>query len=172
MQRKTLVAAMVVIAGIAAGVAVLRPVGEGDGRTREPQSVGEIALDYLGQDPTMRLSSFGGRPVVVNYFATWCLFCVAEMPEFERVHASLGGRVAFVGIALEDSAEGARRLVEKTGVTYAVAQDPDGRSFTRLGGRGMPTTLFVDARGRIIERFTGPLSEDALRSRITKHFGV
>lgn len=170
MKRRIVTLALVVLAG--AAVSVLRPKPSRDAGVRTAGSITAISLDSLGAKGKVHFSSFAGRPLVVNYFATWCVFCIAEMPAFERVHASFGDRVAFVGIALEDTPEGARRLVEKTGVTYTVAQDPDGGSFTRIGGRGMPTTVFIDARGTVVERFTGPLSEDALRSRISRHFGL
>lgn len=135
-------------------------------------SVADLRLSALGAGGTVALASFAGRPLVVNTFASWCLFCIAEMPAFQRVYENVRGRVEFLGVAIQDDPAAALRLVERTGVRYRLAADPDGTGFEALGGIGMPTTLFVDRRGRVLERFTGPMSEDALRSRVRKHFAV
>lgn len=113
--------------------------------------------------------SFGnyrGRPLVVNFFASWCAPCLAEMPGFERVHQDLDGRVAFLGLNLQDRPEDGRWVVEKTGITYDVGRDPNGELFRALQGRAMPTSAFVDAEGHIVDVHSGDLTAGALRARI------
>jgi thiol-disulfide isomerase/thioredoxin len=94
------------------------------------------------------------------------------MPAFERVHRSLAGQVAFVGMANRDAPEDALATVETTGVTYPTFDDPDASALTYFGGLTMPTTVFIDATGEVVDVNSGPLTEDELRARITDLFGV
>jgi thiol-disulfide isomerase/thioredoxin len=131
--------------------------------------------DFEGQD--FSLQDFEGRPVVMNFWASWCPFCVAEMPGFEKVHRSVGDEVAFLGIDPCESCQGgsreaAERLARETGVTYRLAEDPNGSVFVAFGGSSMPTTVFIDADGRVVERVGGMLSESQLRDFIGRLFGV
>ncbi len=113
-------------------------------------------------------ADYRGRPLVVNFFASWCAPCVAEMPDFEAVHQELGGQVAFLGINLRDQVDDASRLVDTTGITYDVGRDPTGDLATALGVVNMPSTFFVSADGRVVEAHPGALSADDLRARIQK----
>ena len=113
------------------------------------------------------LADYRGRPVVVNFWASWCPPCVAEMPDFEAVHRQLGDRVAFVGVNLTDEPSAADALARRTGVTYDLARDADGRLFEAMGGFSMPTTFFVSAEGRIVDQHSGQLA----RSRLERLIG-
>lgn len=135
-------------------------------------TVDGIELQAFDGDGTVSLASYGGRPLVVNYWASWCTFCIEEMPDFQSVYREVSEDVSFLGIDLQDSPDLARRLAVSTGVTYDLAADPDATSFNAVGAVGMPTTLFVDDSGRILERFTGPMDAEALRSKIDEHFSV
>lgn len=115
---------------------------------------------------TASLEDYRGRPLVVNFYASWCAPCLAELPGFERVHQDLRDEVAFLGVNLQDSVATGRELAERTGITYDLARDPDGTLFTRLGGTAMPTTAFIDARGALVEVHSGELSADELADRI------
>ncbi len=120
----------------------------------------------------LSLSEYLGTPVVLNFWASWCPFCIAEMPDFERVNQDAGETVAFVGVNLQDDPAAATRLVGETGVTYRLARDPQGVVYQAFGGIGMPTTVFIDAEGRVREVITGQMSESQLRSKIAEHFSV
>ncbi|MGQ0830891.1 MAG: TlpA family protein disulfide reductase [Microthrixaceae bacterium] len=118
------------------------------------------------------LSSLRGTPVLVNFFASTCVPCIAEMPALEKVHQSLGDRVTFLGLALQDRPEDALALVKRTGVTYRTAQDKDASAITALGGTVLPTTVLLDADGTIVKRHSGKLTEAALRKLIADAFGI
>ncbi|MCP5026493.1 MAG: TlpA family protein disulfide reductase [Actinomycetia bacterium] len=120
---------------------------------------------------TATFADFAGKPLVVNFFASWCSPCRAEMPHFQTVHEDLGDEVTFLGLASGDRVEDARALVEETGVTFTVASDP-GEFLIHFGGIAMPTTALVSADGVIVDMFTGPLDEERLRDRIAEHLGV
>ena len=107
---------------------------------------------------------------MVNFFGSWCAPCTTEMPAFERVHEAYGDRVAFLGLAVNDTVEDALGIVEQTGVTWDLGRDPRGVLVEELGGIGMPTTVLVDGRGRLLEAHTGELSARELTELIEEHF--
>lgn len=116
---------------------------------------------------TVALSDFQGTPVVLNFWASWCPACVAEMPDFEQVHKALGGEVTFIGLDTQDiSREAALALAAETGVTYQLADDPDGAIYAEFGGLAMPTTVFIDAQGRIADVHAGALFAEDLSELI------
>lgn len=112
---------------------------------------------------TASLADYQGRPLVANFWASWCPSCVAEMSAaFKPVQEQLGDQVAFLGLNLQDERDRALELVEETGVLFDLAEDPIGDLYIELGGIGMPFTVFIDADGNIIEKHNGPLSEQQL----------
>jgi peroxiredoxin len=94
------------------------------------------------------------------------------MPEFEEVHQALRGKVAFLGINTQDTPDAAARIVERTGVTYDLARDPDAELFAAFRVFGMPSTYFVSARGEILDSNTGALTKEALEAKISELFGL
>jgi peroxiredoxin len=120
----------------------------------------------------VRLTDLRGRPVVLNFWASWCPPCLAEMPEFQRVHRRLGDRVAFLGVNQRDQLQAAEQLARSSGVTYPLAVDSTGRAFDAFGGLGMPTTVLIGADGTVADIFAGQLDETLLRERIRRALGV
>jgi thiol-disulfide isomerase/thioredoxin len=138
-----------------------------------PGSVAEVRLGALdgGADHTLG-ELIGTKPVVLNFFASWCAPCLTEMPGFEAVHQSLGDQVTMVGMAYDDQPEDALDTVERTGVTYPTYSDLDGTAITYFGGLAMPTTVFIDASGEVKDVVSRPLGEDELRDKISDLLGV
>lgn len=166
------VVALFTSAGSDGGDAAQRTAGRGSSEASSLGTVDGIMLEGFGSDEAIDLGSFEGRPLVVNYFASWCLFCVEEMPDFQSVYEEVQDDVAFLGVNIQDDLGHAKQLVKITGVRYALATDPSGDIFQKLESRSMPTTVFVNAKGAIVERFSGPLTAADLRERIRSHFGV
>lgn len=126
-----------------------------------------LAVPYVGFDgAASSLEAFAGKPMVVNFFASWCVPCLAELPGFEAVHRQLGDSVTFVGLNLQDSVDAGAAVVAQTGISYNVARDPEGAVFTAFDGRAMPTTVFIDADGEVVELWSGELSAGELEDRI------
>lgn len=139
--------------------------------TPSEASVPEFELTTLDGEP-FQLTSIVGTPTVMNFFATWCAPCRAELPEFEEVSQDVAADVAFLGVnTRETDVDGALALLDETGVTFPVVLGDDGDLFEIIGGLGMPTTAFVDADGTIVEVHTGALDDDALRAKIAANFG-
>jgi cytochrome c biogenesis protein CcmG, thiol:disulfide interchange protein DsbE len=151
----------------AAAMAVLVLVVAAFGPVSEPAtdtaaSAIDVPFEYV--DGTVgNLSDFAGTPVVVNFWASWCPACVAEMPDFEEVHAALGDEVVFLGLNMQETdPAAAERLVAATGVSYQLGVDPDGSIFNRFGGIAMPTTVFIGADGAVVTTHSGVIFADDL----------
>lgn len=91
----------------------------------------------------------GGRPAVVNLFASWCPPCKRELPLFVAAFDEYGDDVAFIGVDTEDSPTEALEMLERYGVEYPVVYDPEAKIRTALGRSGLPVTVFVTAEGEI-----------------------
>ncbi len=126
------------------------------------------------RDPEVEVSTtdWVGTPTVVNFWATWCAFCIEEMPALQSASQQLEGRVRFVGIDRQDPRDEALAFLDETGVTYDQVASPSGEYYTTIGARGMPTTLFVDADGVVQFRHTGPLTESEVLELVAEHLGV
>ena len=136
-------------------------------------SDGALDVGYDTPDgATTTLAAYAGRPLVVNFFASFCTPCITEMPEFEGVHQDLRDEVTFVGIAVQDRPDDAADIIERTGVTYDTGLDPDGRVFQAIGGVALPTTAVIRADGTIADVRTGAVSEGTLRDLIRDELGV
>ena len=130
---------------------------------------GEVAPDDefpLLDGGLATFADYAGAPVVVNFFASWCEPCKAELPDFAAVNAELGDEVTFIGVNVRDGEDDARRLLEETGVGFVIARDPSGSLAEAFGVVNMPSTFFLDAEGRIVSSRPGTLSADELRAEI------
>ena len=124
------------------------------------------------RDPrkTVSLTTFANRPLVLNFWASWCAPCRKEMPALEATARSLGAKVAFVGIDTNDARNSALAFVAKTGVRYPVAFDPHASVADTYGVYGLPTTFFISANGDVVGRQVGGLTETRLRQLIGQTF--
>ena len=136
---------------------------------QQNENVHQITFNTLADNPAA-LSAYAGCPLVINFFASWCVPCVTEMPEFEQFWNQYGEQVAVIGLAVEQ-AEPAREIVAETGVTYLVGLD-ENDLFIELGGLGMPTTVFVSAEGVRLNSHSGILTFDDLVERANEHFDL
>jgi thiol-disulfide isomerase/thioredoxin len=139
------------------------PAAPDDGVSLEGDDIGDYTLAGLGPDADpVDLPSLRGRPVVVNFFASTCGPCVREMPALESANQTLDGEVTFVGVAVADRVDDALALVDRTGVTNALAADPTGEVFATSGATLLPATMLLDGEGEVFRRFTGEIGEDDL----------
>ena len=132
-----------------------------------PQADSVVGLTFTTFDgSTETFDDRIGTPMVVNFFAEWCVNCITEMPEFQAVSQEFLGDVDFLGISIDKGSAEALALVEATGVTYDVGWDPSEELYAHFQGLSMPTTAFVDATGLITRVWSGVLDADALREKI------
>jgi len=166
---------------IVSGLLLLGACGGSDGRTASgggltvggldtEETVPDDRVDQLAfVDFDGRAGTFGefvGKPMVVNFWASWCAPCIKEMPDFETVHQELGDQVTFIGVNVVDQVADAQRMVENTGVTYTLVRDPKRALLAWFGGTQMPTTAFVDRTGKVVAVRTKALGPDELRAEI------
>jgi thiol-disulfide isomerase/thioredoxin len=97
-----------------------------------------------------QLRALRGHPVVVNMWASWCDPCQFELPFLQREAVRLGARVAFLGINFNDNREAAQQMAARYPMPYPSFEDPRGNVSHRFHFKGLPTTAFYDARGRLV----------------------
>jgi thiol-disulfide isomerase/thioredoxin len=126
----------------------------------------EISLVSTGGEP-LSLSDFKGKPVVINFWATWCAPCRAETPDLQEVHRELGDEMVIFGVNVTQQDQGdIEAFLQEFGVTYPVGLDVDGEAFRAYSVLGLPTTVFVDRNGIINEVFTGPVTKAYVASKL------
>jgi cytochrome c biogenesis protein CcmG, thiol:disulfide interchange protein DsbE len=157
---------MTLLAGLALVLAACS--GDDDGEVADGPPVPDREFETFEGEVTS-LPQMAGEPIVVNFWASWCAPCIAEMPDFETVHQDLQGQVRFLGLNTQDDRASADDLVEQTGVTYDLALDTDGDLFRDFEVFAMPSTYFVNEDGIIVHRHSGLATEDQLRDLIDEH---
>jgi peroxiredoxin len=118
----------------------------------------------------IRLSDLRGRPVIVNFWASWCPPCREEMPALERVYQAYqdqGALVLGVNSTVQDDRQKALDFAAEQGLTFPILFDSTGEVTQQYGVRALPTTYFIDAQGIIQEVIAGgPMAEALLRIRM------
>jgi cytochrome c biogenesis protein CcmG/thiol:disulfide interchange protein DsbE len=155
---------------VVVGAVLLVGSGSGNGSkgAREAPAFRFSRLD--APERTVSLSDYRGRPVVVNFWASWCVPCQKEMPAFQAAAADLEGRVAFVGVNEQDFRDSALALQTKTGVRYPSGFDSAGKMMQAYGLRGLPATAFISSDGALLELHTGQIDGPDLRATISRLF--
>jgi len=128
-----------------------------------------LALATLDEQPVV-LNSYTGRPVVLNLWASWCPPCRREMPVFEQAQVQYPD-IAFVMVNQGESAQQARAFLESQGLQLKdVLLDPASQTMQAVASRGLPTTLFFDEHGRLVDTHLGELSMASLKNTVLRRF--
>jgi cytochrome c biogenesis protein CcmG, thiol:disulfide interchange protein DsbE len=165
--RAQLIALTAVLAGITV-IVVLGFTGAGRGSPQHapPAPAKDFSLGTLGH-PGQRisLSSLAGRPVIVNFFASWCAPCQKETPLLARFYRARHASVTVIGIDVNDQTSPALAFVRKSGVTYpVVTAAASNATLIAYNLPGLPATYFLDARHRIVKRVYGAVTPTELTS--------
>jgi cytochrome c biogenesis protein CcmG, thiol:disulfide interchange protein DsbE len=151
-------------------VAVFVVGGIGLFRARPQAELGrpapEITLPALDGGGNIRLAGLRGKPVVVNFWASWCEPCKEEAPEFRSAAREFGDDVHFLGITMLDANTAARGFVERYEIPYPSALDARGVVAKRYGVTGVPETAFIDADGKLVGRYIGAFTGDQLSDAV------
>ncbi|MFP3853066.1 MAG: TlpA disulfide reductase family protein [Anaerolineales bacterium] len=128
-----------------------------------------ISLEQL-EGGELDLASLRGKVVIVNYWATWCPPCRAEMPALERTyqaHKSEGLEILAVNATNQDSIMAVEQFVSEYGLSFPILLDEDGSVGARYQTRALPSTYFIDKQG-VIQKVIigGPMSETTLRTTV------
>ncbi|MGE5618840.1 MAG: TlpA family protein disulfide reductase [Sphingomonadaceae bacterium] len=134
--------------------------------------VGNLAPDFSlkGLDgQTVRLSELRGKPVLVNFWATWCPPCRQEMPDLEKVYQRYRDEgVVFLGVNKEEDAETVRKFVEQNRYSWTFLLDSDGKVGNSYWVSGIPTSYFVDREGIVRDIHIGILNVSLLEAKLGK----
>ena len=134
----------------------------------EPPKVEAPDFTAVDADGTeVKLSDYVGKPIVLNFWASWCSPCKSEMPEFNAAWEELDGEVQFLMVNMTDGAretvESAREYVEGEGFTFPVLFDTKSEAAIAYSAYSLPTTYFIDAEGYVTARAVGAIDGETLQ---------
>ena len=169
MNRTVLIIGLVIAAALV-GVLFL-------GLGKDPQAIASpligrpapaFALREVGTGNTVDLTALRGRPVVLNFWATWCGPCWEEHPVLVANARNLQPDVQFVGVVFQDTEEKILGFLNQRGSSYPTLVDEKGKTAIAYGIGGVPETFFLDRNGTIVAKFVGPMSSDDIRANLAK----
>jgi len=138
--------------------------------TPETQEASNLAPDFTVYDlegNAHKLSDFRGKPVLLNFWASWCGPCQMEMPDFQKFYESHGDKVNFVIVNLTDgqqeTVETASAFIEEKGYSFPVYYDTDIDAAMKYGVSAVPVSYFIDVEGNFVAWAQGALSADMLQ---------
>jgi thiol-disulfide isomerase/thioredoxin len=163
-------------AGVLAVVAAITAIGSTSGGPAQapahPQAPA-FTLPALGSSGGhISLAGFAGKPLIINFFASWCEPCQKETPLLARFYRASHGSVTLIGVDANDKASAALKFIHAAGVSYRVAFDPYPMHTTiSFGVDALPQTFFLDAQHRIVKLVRGAVTEQELRAGVAQITG-
>ena len=174
-KKKLLIGALVLVLVLGGAWLLYSRLG-GDsqqlGQESEEQEL-QLAPDFVvydAQGNAARLTDYRGKPVVLNFWASWCGPCKMEMPEFQQVYETLGDEIHFLMVNATDGSretvDTASALIGQEGYTFPVFYDTEMSASTAYGVYSLPTTYFIDAQGYAVAQARGAISAETLQKGI------
>ena len=125
-----------------------------------------FTLGRLDRGGRLQLAALKGKPVVLNFWASWCYPCNQEAKTLESASRQWSGKATLVGVDVRDATGEARTFLRHHGITYPAVHDSNDKMWPTWGLTGVPETFFVDRRGRVIAHVMGQISASDLRQGI------
>ena len=155
------------LSGIATTPQATEYTGEAVSETKSDSSLAPDFTVYDLEGNAHKLSDFLGKPVLLNFWASWCGPCQMEMPDFQKFYETYGGQVHFVIVNLTDgqqeTVESASAFIAEKGYTFPVYYDTDIDAAMKYGVSAVPVSYFIDAEGYFVAWAQGALSSDMLQ---------
>lgn len=133
--------------------------------------IGSIAPDFELEridGGTLRLSDLRGKPVLINFWATWCAPCVLEMPNIQEYYEKYPGEFEVVAVNADESLKSVVKFVKDIGVTFPVVLDPGMKAQAQFRPPGLPTSYMIDSEGIVRAQHIGLMSEKKLAEYLEK----
>lgn len=166
---------IVLIVGILITIALVVVLSAGLGK--DPQHIEspligkqapDFALKAVGTGETIDLTQFRGKPMVVNFWATWCRPCYEEHPVLVSNAQMMQGQVQFLGVVFQDKEEKIQQFLNERGTAYPTLVDQAGKTAIAYGVGGVPETFFLNKDGKVVAKFEGPIDPESLQTNIRK----
>ncbi len=142
--------------------------GNGTGEEQEIPIFDFMAYDTEGNE--IRLSDYFGKPIVLNFWASWCGPCKMEMPDFQKKYEALGEDVQFLMVnattSYRETEAQAKEYIQTSGYTFPVLYDRTGEALATYGVNAFPTTYFLNAQGQAVAYAISALDEATLQKGI------
>ncbi len=128
----------------------------------------DFTLDTLDGKP-VTLKEWRGKPVLVNFWASWCPPCLQETPDLVAAYKELGSdSVTFIGIGTQDDTDKLAKFTKDNNVPYLIVEDPQGSVSDAYSVMGLPMTMLIDSTGIVRKVFTGPVTKDQVVTEMRK----
>ena len=138
--------------------------------TQPPRIAAPDFTVYDAEGNPVKLSDYFGKPIILNFWASWCGPCKMEMPDFNEKSQELEGKVQFLMINMTDGSretvEIATAFIEEQGYTFPVFFDTRSEAAYTYGAYSLPTTFFIDAEGYAVAQATGAIGMETLQRGI------
>jgi thiol-disulfide isomerase/thioredoxin len=121
-------------------------------------------LDKEGNEVT--LASFFGKPIILNFWASWCGPCKMEMPEIQKFYEQYGEEIHFLLVSVDESLDTAKTFITDSGYTFPVYFDTTSMGGYLYGASSIPLTYFIDAQGNLAAYYMGAMSESILQQGV------
>jgi cytochrome c biogenesis protein CcmG/thiol:disulfide interchange protein DsbE len=169
MNRTVLIAGIVIFVALV-GVLLLN-LGHDPSAIDSPligKQAPSFALKAVGTGETVDLAKLRGKPTIINFWATWCGPCYEEHPTLVQNAKMLGNDVQFVGVVFNDTEQKIQAFLADRGSAYPTLLDESGKTAIAYGVGGVPETFFLDRGGKIVAKYTGPMSTEDIQANLAK----
>jgi cytochrome c biogenesis protein CcmG, thiol:disulfide interchange protein DsbE len=147
----------IAILALATGLALAFALTLASCRSSEPAAIGTTAPDFTVSDgqKTVTLSQFRGKPVLLNFWATWCPPCVREVPDLVALQKQIGDKVTILAVSMDEDEAAYKAFTAKNMQGMLTVRDPDHKSSSVYGTFAYPETFLIDRDGKIQRKFIG-----------------
>ena len=125
----------------------------------------DFTLTRVDDGSPVTAQGLRGKPLILNFWSTWCVPCASEAPVLEWGAGKLAGKVEVIGVVYEDTETNVKEFLRNKPSTYVQTLDLKGTAAVDFGLAGVPETYFIDAKGEIRYKHVGPIDEDTLMKK-------